>query len=48
LPRYFHKRYALDTVLPDRGRATKLAAEQAMKPHILAQAELIGTYQKQK
>lgn len=45
--RYFHKLYALDTVLPDLGRADKAALEKAMKGHVLAQAELVGTYQKQ-
>jgi Raf kinase inhibitor-like YbhB/YbcL family protein len=44
--RYFHKLYALDTVLPDLGTATKAQVEQAMKGHVLATAELIGTYQK--
>ena len=44
--RYFHKLYALDTVLPDLGRPTKAMLEQAMKGHILGQAELVGTYQK--
>ena len=46
--RYFHKLYALDTVLPDLGRPTKAALEKAMKGHILGQAELVGTYQKQR
>jgi Raf kinase inhibitor-like YbhB/YbcL family protein len=46
--RYFHKLYALDTLLPDLGAATKADVEAAMKGHILAQAELMGTYQKQK
>jgi Raf kinase inhibitor-like YbhB/YbcL family protein len=46
--RYFHKLYALDTVLPDLGSATKAQVEQAMKNHVLATAELIGTYQKTK
>jgi Raf kinase inhibitor-like YbhB/YbcL family protein len=46
--RYFHKLYALDTELPDLQRPDKKALEQAMQGHILAQAELIGTYQKQK
>lgn len=45
--RYFHKLYALDTVLPDLGRADKSALEKAMKGHVLGQAELVGTYQKQ-
>jgi hypothetical protein len=44
--RYFHKLYALDTLLPDLGQATKATLEQAMQSHILAKAELIGTYQK--
>jgi Raf kinase inhibitor-like YbhB/YbcL family protein len=46
--RYFHKLYALDTVLPDLGRATKATLEKAMKGHILGQAELVGTYQKRR
>ncbi|HEY0672945.1 MAG TPA: YbhB/YbcL family Raf kinase inhibitor-like protein [Longimicrobiales bacterium] len=46
--RYFHKLYALDTVLPDLGKATKSALEKAMKDHVLAQAELLGTYQNSK
>lgn len=44
--RYFHKLYALDTLLPDLGRPTKAGLEAAMQGHVLAQAELIGTYQK--
>jgi Raf kinase inhibitor-like YbhB/YbcL family protein len=44
--RYFHKLYALDCVLPDLGRPTKARLEKAMHGHIVAQAELIGTYQK--
>lgn len=43
--RYFHKLYALDTTL-DLGNATKPEVEQAMKGHVLASAELIGTYKK--
>jgi hypothetical protein len=43
--RYFHKLYALDTTLDLRG-ATKLQIEQAMRGHVLANAELVGTYQK--
>lgn len=43
--RYFHKLYALDTLLPDLGgHATKADVERAMAGHILAQAELMGTY----
>jgi Raf kinase inhibitor-like YbhB/YbcL family protein len=44
--RYFHKLFALDAVLPDLGAATKAEVEAAMKGHVLAQAELMGTYQK--
>jgi Raf kinase inhibitor-like YbhB/YbcL family protein len=44
--RYFHKLYALDTLLPDLGRPTKVRLEQAMAGHILGQAELLGTYRK--
>ena len=46
--RYFHKLYALDVKLGDLGEATKAEVEAAMKGHVLAQAELVGTYQKQK
>ncbi len=44
--RYFHKLYALDVVLPDLGRPTGKALEQAMRGHIVAEARLIGSYQK--
>lgn len=44
--RYFHKLYALDTVLPDLDRPNKAELEQAMRGHVIEQAELIGTYQK--
>jgi Raf kinase inhibitor-like YbhB/YbcL family protein len=43
--RYFHKLYALDTTL-DLSHPTKADVERAMQGHVLAQAELIGTYQK--
>ncbi len=46
--RYFHKLYALDTVLPDLGTAAKVRVEAAMRGHVIAQAELVGTYQKKK
>ena len=46
--RYFYKLYALNTVLPELGRPTKAALENAMKGHILGQTELVGTYQKQR
>jgi Raf kinase inhibitor-like YbhB/YbcL family protein len=44
--RYFHKLYALDTVLPDLGEPTKAALERAMEGHVLAKAELVGTCEK--
>ncbi len=44
--RYFFKLYALDAVLGDLGTPTKAKLEAAMKGHVLAQAELMGTYQK--
>jgi len=46
--RYFHKLYALDTVLPDLGAAAKAQVETAMKGHVVGHAELMGTYQKKK
>jgi len=44
--RYFHKLYALDIVLPDLGRPGKKQLLKAIEGHVLAQAELIGTYQR--
>jgi len=46
--RYFFKLYALDVELPDLGRPAKARLEEAMKGHVLAQAELVGTYEKAK
>lgn len=46
--RYFHKLYALDTVLPDLGRPSKAKLEAQMKGRVIAQAELVGIYQKRK
>lgn len=43
--RYFHKLYALDTTLPLK-QPTKVALEKAMQGHVLAKAELVGTYEK--
>lgn len=42
--RYFHKLYALDTMLPDLEKPNKAKLEKAMDGHILAKAELMGTY----
>lgn len=44
--RYFHKLYALDTVLPDLRQPTKVQLEKAMQGHILAETQLIGLYQR--
>ena len=46
--RYFFKLYALDKMLAALPRPTKAAVEQAMRGHVLAQAELVGTYQKRR
>ena len=46
--RYFFKLYALDTPFPDLDHPTKAQLEKAMEGHILAQGELIGTYEKAK
>ncbi len=43
--RYFHKLYALDTVLPDLKSPPKAQLEAEMQGHVIASAELIGTYQ---
>ncbi|HEV7926801.1 MAG TPA: YbhB/YbcL family Raf kinase inhibitor-like protein [Verrucomicrobiae bacterium] len=45
--RYFFKVYALDTVLALDGRPDKEKLLAAMKGHILAQGQLMGTYQRQ-
>ncbi len=44
--RYFHKLYALDTALPDLHPPTKDGLEKAMEGHVLAQAELVGLYER--
>lgn len=46
--RYFHKLYALDTVLPDLRKPDKAKLEAAMKGHVIAEARLVGTYRKRK
>jgi Raf kinase inhibitor-like YbhB/YbcL family protein len=46
--RYFFKLYALDVELPDLLHPRKAALEKAMKGHVLTQAQLVGTYEKQK
>jgi len=44
--RYFFKLYALDSPLNLKPGATKKAVEQAMQGHILAQAEVMGRFQR--
>ncbi len=44
--RYFHKLYALDVELPDLARPTKAELLKAMEGHVIASAELVGTYKK--
>ena len=46
--RYFHKLFALDTRLADLKNPDKAALEKAMQGHVLAHAELMGLYQKQR
>ena len=46
--RYFFKLYALDTMLDLPVGAAKAEVEQAMKGHILAEARLVGLYQRNK
>ena len=46
--RYFHKLYALDTLLGDLKYPKKAQLEKAMKGHVLAEAVLMGTYQKKR
>lgn len=44
--RYFHKLYALDTLLGDLGQPARADVETAMNGHVLAESRLIGTYEK--
>jgi Raf kinase inhibitor-like YbhB/YbcL family protein len=44
--RYFFKLYALDVTLTGLASPKKKDLEDAMQGHVLAQAELMGTYQK--
>jgi Raf kinase inhibitor-like YbhB/YbcL family protein len=44
--RYFHKLYALDTMLDGLDQPTKAQVEAAMQGHVLGHAELVGTYEK--
>lgn len=44
--RYFHKLYALDVLLGDLSTPDGRALTAAMRGHVIASAELVGTYQK--
>lgn len=44
--RYFHKLYALDVRLAGLRCPTKTQVEAAMEGHVIAQTELVATYQK--
>jgi Raf kinase inhibitor-like YbhB/YbcL family protein len=46
--RYFHKLYALDAVLPDLHAPTRDRLEKAMRGHVIAEAALVGTYQRKR
>jgi Raf kinase inhibitor-like YbhB/YbcL family protein len=46
--RYFFKLYALDVVLPPLPAADKGKLEAAMKGHVVAEGQLVGTYEKMK
>lgn len=45
--RYFFRLFALDTVLPDLRSPTRGELGRAMEGHVIATAELVGTYQKE-
>jgi Raf kinase inhibitor-like YbhB/YbcL family protein len=44
--RYFHRLYALDCVLKDLKQPDKAQLLRAMHGHVLAEAQLVGTYNK--
>jgi len=44
--RYFFKLYALDVRLDLKSGATKAELESAIKPHVLAEAQWMGTYKR--
>ncbi|HTO99601.1 MAG TPA: YbhB/YbcL family Raf kinase inhibitor-like protein [Myxococcales bacterium] len=46
--RYFFVLHALDAVLGDLGNPTRQKLERALAGHLLAKAELMGTYEKKK
>lgn len=44
--RYFFTLYALDIVIPQNAKMTEADLQAAMKGHVLAEGQLVGTYQK--
>jgi len=46
--RYFFKLYALDVLLPDLGTPTKAKLLEAMKGHVVGEAQVMGTYEKKR
>ena len=46
--RYFFKLYALDSELSGLNNPRKSDVEKAMQGHVIGNAQLVGTYQKQK
>ncbi|GAB4247566.1 MAG: YbhB/YbcL family Raf kinase inhibitor-like protein [Deferrisoma sp.] len=46
--RYFHKLYALSERLPDLGTPTKAQLLKAMEGKVLAEAQLVGTYERKR
>ncbi|MGB8332684.1 MAG: YbhB/YbcL family Raf kinase inhibitor-like protein [Polyangiales bacterium] len=46
--RYFFHLYALDSRIDVRGRLTRAQLDQRMRGHVLADAVLMGTYQKKR
>jgi Raf kinase inhibitor-like YbhB/YbcL family protein len=46
--RYYFKLYALDAALGDLGTPTKAKLLEAMKGHVLGEAQVMGTYEKKK
>jgi hypothetical protein len=46
--RYFFKLYALDQPLPALKTGSKAEVERAMTGHVIAQTELMGTYEKRR
>lgn len=44
--RYFHRLYALDVILGSLAQPTKARIEAAMRGHVIASAQLVGTYRK--